>query len=136
MHKAHFPSRHPTQLWEKWHRNLNPSFSRDPWTAKEDCRLVDAVRAASVRHRHGPWGEIAILFPNRTKAQLCNRWNEVVTEGDLLEDLKNRMKMQEAMGGRRMCYRRNGKIAGEIGKFDPDDFVMRAKRPHLESEEE
>uniref|UniRef100_A0A7S1BFD0 Myb-like domain-containing protein n=1 Tax=Corethron hystrix TaxID=216773 RepID=A0A7S1BFD0_9STRA len=133
---AHFPSRHPTQLWEKWHRNLNPSFSRDPWTAKEDCRLVDAVRAASVRHRHGPWGEIAILFPNRTKAQLCNRWNEVVTEGDLLEDLKNRMKMQEAMGGRRMCYRRNGKIAGEIGKFDPDDFVMRAKRPHLESEEE
>mmetsp|Transcript_20263 Transcript_20263/g.40444 ORF Transcript_20263/g.40444 Transcript_20263/m.40444 type:complete len:558 (+) Transcript_20263:51-1724(+) len=76
----HFPLRQPSSLWEKWNRNLDPSFSRSPWTAEDDRKLLDAVETVGQHN----FKEIANLFPNRTKKQLLHRWNEIVPIKQLL----------------------------------------------------
>ena len=47
------------------------------WTADEDQRLSELVRAAPDRARPGMWDRIALSFPDRTASAVEHRWKDL-----------------------------------------------------------
>jgi hypothetical protein len=70
------PGRTKRQCVSRWHAtlvsNMDPTTAHaGKWTADEDNKLLDAVRA----HGAYNWGAIAALVPGRTRGQCCDRWH-------------------------------------------------------------
>ncbi|KAL4803389.1 Homeodomain-like protein [Aspergillus unguis] len=62
-------SRHPDQCAKRWHHSLDPNVKRSPWTAEEDCALIEGVQ----RIGHD-WKKIGSeLFPRRSTTDIKNR---------------------------------------------------------------
>jgi hypothetical protein len=72
------PGRSQKQCCVRWHDRLDPSIGQmtartGQWTADEDKKLKNAVRANSGKS----WGTIAGLVPGRTKVQCRLRWRKI-----------------------------------------------------------
>jgi hypothetical protein len=71
------PGRTKKQCWNRWNDDLNPNIytvsgRKGKWSAVEDSRLQDAVRA----HGGKKWHGIAAMVPGRAEKQCRDRWND------------------------------------------------------------
>ena len=79
---SHLPWRAPSSISDKWERSLNPAFSVEPFSKKEDQDLMDVMRA----NPGMGWKEISIkYFPHRHPHRLLNRWSEIAQDKDILD---------------------------------------------------
>jgi hypothetical protein len=61
--------RNERQCKERWFNYLSPAVQFHPWTAEEDQRLMEKVRAVGPK-----WVRITAFFPWRTSNQVKNRF--------------------------------------------------------------
>ena len=84
---AEFPDRTAVEADNRWRtlsrrdaRDRDPELKRPRWTADEDERLSELVRAAPERAsgstRPGMWDRIALSFPDRTAPAVENHWKD------------------------------------------------------------
>eukprot|EP00977_Amphora_coffeiformis_P013891 scaffold3782_cov170-Amphora_coffeaeformis.AAC.10 len=79
---SHLPWRAPSSISDKWERSLNPAFSVEPFSKKEDQDLMTVMRA----NPGMGWKEISVkYFPRRHPHRILNRWSEIARDEDILD---------------------------------------------------
>lgn len=79
---GHLPWRATSSVGDKWERSLNPAFSGDPFSKKEDAELMKVMRA----NPNLGWKAVSQkYFPKRHPHRLMNRWSEIATDKDILD---------------------------------------------------
>jgi len=64
------PGRTGKQCRERWHNQLNPAISKEPWTEEEDRIILREYAQCGPR-----WADIAAELRGRTDNAVKNRWN-------------------------------------------------------------
>lgn len=79
---ALFPNRASKSVSLKWYRSLDPKYSTQPFTARDDAALLAAVKSS----RRGTinWNDISKIFA-RHPSRVLNRWLELATKQDICE---------------------------------------------------
>ena len=78
---GHIPWRAPHSVIDKWDRSLNPAYSVQPFSKKEDQELMEIMR----RNPELGWKEISDqFFPRRHPHRIMNRWSEIAKDEDIL----------------------------------------------------
>lgn len=81
------PGRNARQCRERWNNYVNPSLISAPWTAKEDCFLMEKYREL------GPhWRTIASYFTSRSTNSIKNRFTILQRRQKKKANRKNKEK--------------------------------------------
>ena len=67
-----FEGRSAKQCRDRWHNQLDPSISKEPWTESEDALLLEAHQALGNK-----WSLIAEMLPGRTSANVRSRFRMI-----------------------------------------------------------
>ena len=130
--QALFPRRAVKSVTEKWARSFNPEYSSQPFTKKEDLKLLSAVHKRKESEHKGKfadWKDIAALFPNRNPRILMRRWMEIASTEDVIE-------MQKELFIKKSVARKGVVGLGDGGggemTLTADDFMVRLKDENRE----
>ncbi len=113
---------------DKWMRCLNPCWSTQPFTVREDKALLKAVKDAKVPITVENWKEvISDQFPTRSPRSLMYHWVELCQKEDVLK-LSGSQLLQKGL--RSIGRKTKGSNANVTGgeDLDADDFVLRVKK--------
>ncbi|KAL0488075.1 hypothetical protein AKO1_015261 [Acrasis kona] len=81
------------QCNQHWHRVLNPSISKEKWTAEEEQELNSLVK----EYGESSWKEISKGLKNRTDLQCRHKWIQLRKEKSALEsEIQNQETTQSA----------------------------------------
>eukprot|EP00605_Chrysophyceae_sp_TOSAG23-4_P002613 GSChrysophyteH1.ASY1.ANO1.2885.1 assembled CDS len=90
------PGRSAKQCRERWHSQLDPAISREPWSAFEEKVLIQLHHELGNR-----WTEISKQMPGRTDNSVKNQWKSIKRrmESNTAHSIKKRKSMEKTHGG-------------------------------------
>lgn len=67
------PKRKAKHCRERWTNHLDPTISKDEWSAAEEAQLLSAVEANGTN-----WTNISCLLPGRSESVVQEHWNAII----------------------------------------------------------
>lgn len=123
--------RNRSQCSQRWHRGLNPTIYKGPWTKKEEDELVSLVEKFGEKS----WRQIASVFGNRSDVQCRYHYQQLVRvrkrEALMNEKLDPEESSQSQSPEQKSVGTEDCVVVGdqnnynfELLKQDPTDFIF------------
>ena len=128
--KALLPRRAVKSVTEKWTRSFNPEFSSQPFTKKEDLKLLATVgkrKESNSDGKVGDWKSIAAMFPTRNPRTLMTRWMELAKTEDVIE-MQKELFIKKSVAKRGVVGLGDGGGDDVETTLNADDFMDRLKK--------